>query len=66
MFRSSLVLSLLTAMFAADVSPVSASPHANSGSTPMQTQSTPAEEPSEEKKIVNDARRSLGRELRNL
>ncbi len=66
MFRSSLVLSLLTAMFAADVSPVSASPQANSGSTPMHTQSTPAEEPSEEKKIVNDARRSLGRELRNL
>ncbi|WP_372724544.1 hypothetical protein [Novipirellula sp.] len=66
MFRSSLALSLLTAMFATDVSPVSASRQTNSSSTPSQAQSTPAEVPSEDQKIVNEARQCLGRELRNL
>ncbi len=66
MFRSSLALSLLTAMFAADASPTSAAPQTHSGSTPSQALNVPAEEASEDQKIVNEARRSLGRELRNL
>ena len=66
MFRSSLALSLLTAMFAADVTPVSATTPSRSNSSPMQAQNVPVEEPSEDQRIVTEARRSLGGELRNL